>query len=44
MNTYADFFMWVKGPAFDIALFIFIAGIIIRILEILILGRKKDLS
>ena len=44
MNTYMDFLMWVKGPAFDIALFIFIAGIFIRILEIVILGRKKDFS
>jgi len=44
MSEYMDFLLWVKGPAFDIALFIFIAGILIRMLEILLLGRKADLS
>jgi len=44
MNTYMDFLLWVKGPAFDIAIFIFIAGIFIRLMEILLLGRKQDLS
>jgi len=44
MNSYAELLMWVKGPAFDIAVFIFIAGVFIRLLEILILGRKKDYS
>lgn len=44
MNNYMDFLLWVKGPAFDIALFIFVAGIIIRIFEIIILGKKTDLS
>jgi len=43
MNS-IDFLMWVKGPAFDIALFIFVLGVLIRILEILILGRKHDLA
>lgn len=44
MNNYMDFLLWTKGPAFDIAIFIFIAGVIIRFLEILLLGRKVDLS
>jgi nitrate reductase gamma subunit len=44
MNNYMDFLLWVKGPAFDIALVIFIAGVLIRLLEIVILGRKSDLS
>ena len=44
MNNYMDFLLWVKGPAFEIALFIFIAGILIRVIEILLLGRKADLS
>jgi len=44
MNTYMDFLLWTKGPAFDIAIFVFIAGVFIRILEIVLLGRKQDLS
>ncbi|MFK5985256.1 MAG: hypothetical protein QM479_07500, partial [Pseudomonadota bacterium] len=44
MNNSMEFLMWVKGPAFDFALFIFICGITIRILEIVILGRKQDLA
>lgn len=44
MNNSIEFLLWVKGPAFDIALFIFIAGILIRVIEILALGRKSDLA
>ncbi|MCW8915422.1 MAG: hypothetical protein OQK24_06150 [Magnetovibrio sp.] len=45
MNSPAfDLLMWARGPAFDIALTIFIGGIIIRVLEIVILGRKKDMA
>ena len=44
MSNSMDFLLWVKGPAFEIALFIFVAGIVIRVLEILLLGRKTDLS
>lgn len=45
MNNQAfDLLMWARGDAFDIALIIFIGGIILRVVEILILGRKKDLS
>lgn len=39
-----DFLNWVRGPAFQIASIIFVAGIIIRIIEILMLGRKANLA
>lgn len=35
---------WARGPALEISLIIFIAGIVLRFLEIFLLGRKKDLS
>ena len=35
---------WVRGPGFQIAVIIFVAGVIIRILEILLLGRKANLA
>lgn len=45
MDTQAsDLLMWARGPAFDIALVIFIGGIILRVVEIIILGRKKDMA
>ncbi len=45
MNSQAfDLLMWARGPAFDVALVIFVAGIVLRITEILIIGRKKDLA
>jgi len=37
-----DFLLWVKGPAFSIALFIFVAGLVLRLFEILSLGRKVN--
>lgn len=43
-NQYFDLLMWARGPAFDLALFVFVAGVLIRVVEILILGRKKDFS
>ena len=39
-----DFLLWVRGDAFNIALSIFLIGVIIRVLEIVLLGRKKDYS
>ena len=39
-----EFLDWVRGPGFQIAAVIFVAGVIIRILEILMLGRKKNLA
>lgn len=40
----AEFLLWVRGPAFDIALAVFVFGIILKFLEIFLLGRKADLS
>ena len=39
-----EFLNWVRGPGFQIAVVIFIAGVIIRITETLMLGRKKNLA
>ena len=39
-----DFLNWVRGPGFQIASIIFVAGVIIRILEILMLGRSTNLA
>jgi len=35
---------WARGPALQVAVAIFIIGMIIRVLEVWLLGRKKDLS
>jgi len=43
-NPYFDLLMWARGPGFDIALTIMIAGILLRVVEIVVLGRKKDLA
>jgi nitrate reductase gamma subunit len=39
-----EFLNWVRGPGFQIAVIIFVAGIIIRFAEILLLGRKPNLA
>jgi nitrate reductase gamma subunit len=39
-----EFLHWVRGPGFQIATIIFIAGVIIRFGEIILLGRKKNLA
>jgi len=39
-----DFLLWVKGPGFYIALFIFALGVVLRILEVLLLGKNKKFS
>lgn len=41
-NPYFDLLMRARGPGFDIALIIFAAGMVIRVVEILVLGRKSD--
>jgi nitrate reductase gamma subunit len=33
-----------RGPAFDIALIVFVGGMLLRLLEVLSLGKKADLS
>lgn len=35
---------WVRGPGFQIAVIIFVAGVVIRLIEILMLGRKTNLA
>ena len=42
--TSVGFLDFVRGPLFQIALIIFIAGIAIRFVEIVVLGRKTDFS
>ena len=42
--TDVEFLLWVRGPAFNAALFIMLAGILVRVLEILLLGRKANLA
>jgi len=39
-----DFLIWTRGDAFTVAISIFLIGISIRLMEILFLGRKVDLS
>ncbi len=39
-----DLLTWARGPGFDIALLIFVAGMLLRLLEVLSLGRKADLA
>lgn len=42
--TDTDFLLLVRGPLFDAATFILCAGIVVRILAILLMGRKKNLA
>lgn len=42
--TDADFLLLVRGPAFDLAVMVFCAGMIVRILQILLMGRKTNLA
>lgn len=39
-----EFLNWVRGQGFQIAVVIFIVGVIIRLAEILMLGRKANLA
>ena len=39
-----DFLLWVRGTAFDVAMTIFVIGVIIRLFEIISLGRGVDLA
>ncbi|MGB3916076.1 hypothetical protein J9253_01545 [Thiothrix litoralis] len=39
-----DFLLWVKGPAFTVAVVIFVAGLVLRLFEILSLGRKHNFA
>lgn len=42
--TEIEFLNWVRGPGFQLAVIIFVAGVIIRFAEILLLGRKANLA
>ncbi len=42
--TANDLLILARGPLFDIALFVFIAGMLLRLIEVVSLGRKGDLS
>lgn len=39
-----EFLSWVRGTGFQIAVIIFIAGVLIRLGEIILLGRKTNLA
>lgn len=39
-----DLLLWARGPGLQIALAIFIGGMLLKLFEIFSLGRKKDLS
>jgi len=42
MSNPMDFLLWVRGPAFDVALAVFVIGMLVRLLEIFILGRRPN--
>lgn len=39
-----EFLSWARGPGLQIATIVFVAGVVIRIFEILLLGRKANLA
>ena len=41
--TAVELLSWSRGPALQVAVAIFIVGMIVRLLEILLLGRKRCL-
>jgi nitrate reductase gamma subunit len=42
--TEIELLSWARGPGLQIATVVFVAGVVIRILEILLLGRKANLA
>ena len=42
--TEIEVLSWARGPGLQIAFVVFVAGVVIRILEILLLGRKANLA
>ncbi|MCB1860669.1 MAG: hypothetical protein H6964_00890 [Chromatiaceae bacterium] len=44
MNESMDFLLWTRGTAFDVAVAIFVVGILIRLFEIISLGRAANLA
>ncbi|MES9904234.1 MAG: hypothetical protein ABW168_16365 [Sedimenticola sp.] len=44
MSEPIDFLLWVRGTGFDLALTLFVISVILRLFEIISLGRKIDLA
>lgn len=44
MSEPISFLLWVRGTAFDLAVTIFVIGVILRFFEIISLGRKANLA
>ena len=44
MSGSMAFLLWTKGPMFNIAIAIFAIGLLVRIAEIFMLGRKKNFA
>jgi nitrate reductase gamma subunit len=42
--TETELLLWVRGPALQIATVIFLLGVAVRFIQILMLGRQKDLA
>ena len=42
--TEIEFLNWARGPGLQIATIIFVGGVVIRIMEIVLLGRKPNLA
>lgn len=42
--TGTELLIWIRGPALQIATVIFLLGVVVRIFEILVLGRKANLA
>jgi nitrate reductase gamma subunit len=42
--TETEFLLWVRGPALQIATVVFVLGIVARILQMVMLGRKANLA
>ena len=44
MSDSMGFLLWIKGPMFDWAIAIFALGMLVRIVEIFMLGRRPNYS
>lgn len=43
-DSYFGLLMWARGPGFSLALAIMLGGILLRVVEILVLSRRKDMA
>lgn len=39
-----DFLLWVRGPGFELAVVVFLLGVVFRIMQILMMGRAENLA